>query len=167
MIRRAEGRGQAPRAGAPLLLAMLLAGTVSISALAAKPAGLLDGFRQAQLIIETAASRCLLLDIYLADSREQHSQGLMFVEHLDEFEGMLFRYRRPARLTMWMKNTYIPLDMIFVDPSGAIAGIAKQTRPLSTDRIYSPESVTGVLEVNGGFTDRWQVSDGNRLLLIE
>ena len=85
MIRRAEGRGQAPRAGAPLLLAMLLAGTVSISALAAKPAGLLDGFRQAQLIIETAASRCLLLDIYLADSREQHSQGLMFVEHLDEF----------------------------------------------------------------------------------
>jgi uncharacterized membrane protein (UPF0127 family) len=68
---------------------------------------------------------------------------------------------------MWMKNTYIPLDMIFVDASGAIAGIAKDTKPLSTDRIYSPESVTGVLEVNGGFTDRWQVNAGHRLLLIE
>jgi uncharacterized membrane protein (UPF0127 family) len=150
-----------------LLLAMLLAGSVSVSVLAAKPPGLLDGFRQAQLIIETAASRCLLLDIYLADSREQRTRGLMFVEHLDEFEGMLFRYPRAARLTMWMKNTYIPLDMIFVDASGAIAGIAKDTKPLSTDRIYSPESVTGVLEVNGGFTDRWQVNAGHRLLLIE
>lgn len=159
MIRQVEGRWFG--------LVALLAGIASASVLAVRPAGLLDGFRQAQLIIETAESRCLLLDIYLADSREQHTQGLMFVEHMDEFEGMLFRYPQPARLTMWMKNTYIPLDMIFVDASGAIAGIEKKTTPLSTDRIYSPESVTGVLEVNGGFTDRWQVNAGNRLLLIE
>lgn len=165
MIRRTEVRAQSARRSC--LAAALLAISWSASGPAAEPAALLDGFARARLIIETAEPRCLLLDLYLADNREQHSQGLMFIEQLDEFEGMLFRYPRPARLTMWMKNTYIPLDMVFVDAGGAIAGIVKHTTPLSTKTIHSPESVAGVLEVNAGFTDRWRVDAGHRLLLIE
>ncbi len=165
MIRRTKFH--APAARRSCLAAALLASFWSATGPAAEPTALLEGFARARLIIETTEPRCLLLDIYLADSREQHSQGLMFIEQLDEFEGMLFRYPRPARLTMWMKNTYIPLDMVFVDASGTIAGIVEHTTPLSTKTIYSPESVTGVLEVNAGFTDRWRVDAGHRLLLVE
>jgi uncharacterized membrane protein (UPF0127 family) len=133
----------------------------------AKPAALLSGFKQAHAVIETSRDVCLLLDIYLADSPEEHAQGLMFVEQLDEFEGMLFRYRQPASMTMWMKNTYLPLDMLFLRSDGTIAGIVKATTPLSTKRINSPEAVPYVLELNAEFTNRWKIEDGNRLLSVE
>jgi len=133
----------------------------------ARPAGLLSNFDQAQSVIETSRSICLLLDIYLADTPEQHAQGLMFVEHMDNFEGMLFRYHQPARITMWMKNTYLPLDMLFIRADGSIAGIVKATTPLSTKRIPSPEAVPTVREMNAEFTNRWMIKQGNRLLLVD
>jgi len=133
----------------------------------AGPAALLSDFHRARAVIETSRSICLLLDIYLAESAEQYARGLMFVEHMDEFEGMLFRYPRPARMTMWMKNTYLPLDMLFIRTDGSIAGIVKATTPLSTKRITSPEAVPTVLEMNAEFTSRWMIKPGNRLLLVD
>jgi uncharacterized membrane protein (UPF0127 family) len=65
-----------------------------------------------------------------------------------------------------MKNTYIALDMLFIRGGGSIAGIARDTEPLSTRRINSPDAVSGVLEVNAGFADRWDIRPGNRLLTI-
>ena len=117
-------------------------------ATAARPANLLSGFARTQLVIETSRNNCRLLEIFLADTDRQHSQGLMFIERLGEFEGMLFRYHQPARLTMWMKNTYIALDMLFVRADGTIVGIEEYTKPLSTRPISSPEPVTSVLELN-------------------
>jgi uncharacterized membrane protein (UPF0127 family) len=85
---------------------------------------------------------------------------------MDEFEGMLFLHARAVQISMWMKNTYIPLDMFFIRPDGNIAGIEKNTTPLSTRRISSPGPASGVLEMNAGFADRWQITPGNRLLAV-
>ena len=153
------------RTGAVALIGTL-ACLVGSTARPAQPTALLTDFEQARAILETAHLRCLLLDVYLAEDAWQHAQGLMFVEQLDEFEGMLFLYPRPARLAMWMKNTYIPLDMLFLSSDGSIAGIAAHTTPLSTERIESPDAVTQVLELNAGFVDRWRVEPGNRLLSV-
>ena len=136
------------------------------TARAARPPGLLAGFGQSRGVIETSRNMCLLLELYLSDTPAHHAQGLMRIEHMDEFEGMLFRYSRAARITMWMKNTYIPLDMLFIREDGSIAGIEKNTAPLSTRRLSSPEPVSGVLEVNAGFADRWRIEPGDRLLTV-
>jgi len=136
------------------------------SARAAQPPGLLADFDMTTAIIETSRDICLRLDLYMADTPSQQSQGLMFIEKMDEYEGMLFRHSRPRMIAMWMKNTYIPLDMLFLHADGTIATITTNTTPLSTDRISSRESVSGVLEVNAGFTDRWSIEAGDRLLTI-
>jgi len=134
---------------------------------AARPIALVRDFAQANAVIETSRDICLLLQIYLADTPEQQAQGLMFIEHMEEFEGMLFRYRQPARITMWMKNTYLPLDMLFIRSDGSIANIVKSTTPLSTKRIHSSEAVPTVLDMNAEFTSRWAIQVNNRLLLVE
>jgi uncharacterized membrane protein (UPF0127 family) len=151
-----------------LFIAALVAGAPGTiePAHAIRPSNLLSGFARTPAIIETSQNVCLLLHLYLADTSEQHARGLMYVEQMDEFEGMLFRHPRSVGITMWMKNTYIPLDMLFIREVGSIAGLEKQTTPLSTQRIVSPEPVAAVLELNGGFADRWHVLPGNRLLAI-
>lgn len=149
-----------------LLSAVFCASIVANTTDAASPGRLLAEFRQAEAIIESSQYKCLLLNIFLAETPAQRAQGLMFVEDMDETEGMLFTYPRPASMTMWMKNTYIPLDMLFIRQDGTISSIAKRTEPLSTKRVSSTEPVTTVLELNAGFTDRWTIKPGNRLLTV-
>lgn len=153
-------------AGLRLACALICAAAMANTADSAKPGRFLAEFQQARAIIENAELRCLVLDVYLANSPAQRAQGLMYIEQMDEMEGMLFTYPEPAIMTMWMKNTFISLDMLFILPDGKISSIEKRTRPLSTMRISSSEPVTTVLELNAGFTDRWQIEAGNRLLTI-
>jgi hypothetical protein len=79
---------------------------------------------------------------------------------------MYFDYARPVQITMWMKNTLVPLDMLFVRSDGTVGHIAEDTRPFSTDRIESRGEVVGVLELNAGFARRWRVVPGTRLWLL-
>jgi len=148
---------------AVLATSLIIAGVAQ----AARPARYLADFATTTAIIETSALSCLAIHIYLADSGPQQARGLMRIEHLDEFEGMLFRYREPAVITMWMKNTYIPLDMVFIRSDGRVAAIADHTTPMSTARISSPEPVTMVLELNAGFAEAKSFEIGNRLLAID
>ncbi|MDH3510278.1 MAG: DUF192 domain-containing protein [Gammaproteobacteria bacterium] len=136
------------------------------SAEAANPSRFLAEFRQSRAIIESSGQHCLVLSVYLAETSTQRAQGLMYIEQMDEWEGMLFTYPQPVAMTMWMKNTYISLDMLFIRQDGTISSIAKNTTPLSTSRISSVEPVPMVLELNAGFTDRWLIEPGNRLLTI-
>jgi len=144
-----------------LMLATLLAGS---AATAADTARLLAGFTRARAMVETPVA-CHLLDIWVAETPEQRAQGLMFVHDLGEYEGMLFPRREPAVLHMWMKNTYIPLDMLFIGRDGRIAGITAQTTPLSETTLSSPGPVLGVLELNGGFAARHGVRPGDRFAI--
>jgi uncharacterized membrane protein (UPF0127 family) len=131
-----------------------------------EPAHLVAGFPRGQAVLETSGPRCLLLDVFMASTPTQRTQGLMFVESLGEFEGMYFGYSTPVELVMWMKNTVLPLDMLFIRPDGAVGSIARDTEPFSTTRISSGEAVVGVLELNAGFARRWRVEPGARLLLL-
>jgi hypothetical protein len=142
-------------------LLALLAGRAG----AAEPAGLLRDFARGHVVIETRG-QCLLLDVYLPRGAAQRAQGLMHIRRLDEFEGMLFVTDAPAIVTMWMKNTYIPLDMIFIGEDGRISAIAERTATLAEDLIRSPNPVTGVLEVNGGFAGRHGVTPGDSVKLV-
>lgn len=134
---------------------------------AAQPARYLTGFAKTTAIVETSALRCIALTLFLADSDSQRSQGLMRIERLEEFEGMLFFFSPPARVSMWMKNTYIPLDMFFIRGDGSIAAIVERTTPMSTARIASPVPVSMVLELNAGFAEEKSLRVGNRLLAID
>lgn len=149
------------------LIAGLSIALISIGDLrAAEPAYLLDDFGRGSVIIETSGPHCLQVNVYFADTGQQRAQGLMYIRKLGEFEGMLFRYGYSALLTMWMKNTYVSLDLFFIRDDGTIARIAASTTPQSTTRISATEPVAAVLEVNAGFAERWMIEAGNRLLTV-
>ncbi len=152
------------RVGTRAAIALALLG--AIPARAAEPAGLLEHFARAHGLIETRRA-CHLLDLYLALTPQQRAQGLMHVREIGEFEGMLFPTREPAPASMWMKNTYISLDMLFIGADGTIARIAARAVPLSEETISSGEPVVGVLELRGGFAERHAVAAGDRFMLLQ
>lgn len=88
--------------------------------------------------------------VELAESPEAQMRGLMFRTSLPRDGGMIFPFPRPQRATFWMKNTLIPLDLIFIRADGTIARIAANATPLSLDLIDAGEPVTAVLEIRGG-----------------
>ena len=102
--------------------------------------------------------------IEIARTPAEMERGLMYRERLDADRGMLFLYEQDRQVAFWMKNTLIPLDLIFADAAGRIVGIAERAVPLSTQLIPSPEPVRAVLEVNGGTAERLHIKIGDRLL---
>ncbi len=91
------------------------------------------------------------------------AQGLMYRRNLAPDRGMLFDFARVQPISMWMQNTYIPLDMIFIRPDGTIARVAENAEPLSTRTIPSGEPVLAVLEVPGGTAARLGIKPGDRI----
>lgn len=88
----------------------------------------------------------------------------MFRLDLPADQGMLFDFAKPVPVAMWMKNTYIPLDMIFIGEEGLIVKIAKDTEPHSLEAISSGQPVRAVLEINGGLSDRLGLGVGDRIV---
>ena len=102
--------------------------------------------------------------VELAVSPAQRSQGLMFRESLEEDRGMLFDFGRPQRASMWMRNTYVPLDMLFIASDGRITQIAANTQPLSDAVVASREPVRAVLELRGGVSAKLGIEPGDRVI---
>lgn len=123
-----------------------------------------EAFERTTLVISSSANACYVFDVYVAANQAQQRRGLMFVRNLPEFTGMIFIYDRPARLSMWMKNTYIPLDILFISTSGEIANIARDTVPLSLDSIAAVEPVNYVLELNAGVTEKLGIDNNSQLI---
>ena len=101
--------------------------------------------------------------VELANTDETRARGLMHRKELPEGRGMLFDFRRDQEVTMWMQNTLIPLDMIFIRADGRIARIAENTEPLSTRLISSGGAVRAVLEVIGGTARKVGIAPGDRV----
>jgi uncharacterized membrane protein (UPF0127 family) len=99
--------------------------------------------------------------VELAETPAQMTQGLMFRTSLAPDAGMLFDYRRPTAATMWMRNTLIPLDMLFVDAQGRIVNIHERAVPQSLDVIAAAEPVRAVIELNGGTAARLGIGPGD------
>jgi uncharacterized membrane protein (UPF0127 family) len=101
--------------------------------------------------------------IEVAVTEEERERGLMFRRQLPEGRGMLFDFKRDLNATMWMKNTYIPLDMIFIRADGRIQRIAENTVPESTAIIAAGAPVRAVLEVIGGTAKKLGIRPGDRV----
>ncbi|MCJ2096805.1 DUF192 domain-containing protein [Methylobacterium sp. J-072] len=91
------------------------------------------------------------------------SRGLMFRRHMAADHGMLFDFERTEPVTMWMKNTYLPLDMLFIRPDGIVSRVAADTEPLSTAIIPSGSPVSAVLELNAGTAAKLGIQAGDRV----
>ena len=103
-------------------------------------------------------------DIQIADDPAERSQGLMFVESLPRFSGMLFIYEAPQSAAFWMRNTLIPLDMIFAGSDGVVTHIHSDAVPLDETPIPGGDDVKYVLEINGGLAKKLGISGGDVLL---
>jgi uncharacterized protein len=123
----------------------------------------LKGFPRDRLVIQRATGRDVF-QIWIADTPDRHLQGLMWLKQLAPDQGMLFLLESPRPFSLWMKNTYVPLDMLFLDENGRISGITRRTTPLSTDIIPSPGNVSAVLEILAGESDRRGIEVGDRVL---
>ena len=121
-------------------------------------------FPEGDLAILTADGARHDFRIELAVTPDQRAQGLMHRETLAPDAGMLFVYARPGELAMWMKNTLISLDMMFISAEGEIVRIAERTVPLSLATIESGSPAKGVLEVPAGTAARLGIRPGDRIL---
>lgn len=104
-----------------------------------------------------------VFDVELAATPDERSKGLMFRRELPPGQGMLFDFSGEGHVSMWMKNTYISLDMIFIRADGRIARIAENTEPLSETTIPSGVPVKAVLEVPAGTARRLGIALGDRV----
>lgn len=121
-------------------------------------------FEHTSLSIETKSGRVFEFNVELAESSEQKSRGLMFRREMAADEGMLFLHRRDKVLTMWMANTYLPLDMLFIGADGRISRIEENTIPQSRDIISSRQRVRAVLELNAGTARDLGIAVGDRVI---
>lgn len=110
-----------------------------------------------------AADKSLVkqIDVEVATGIEEQRQGLMHRSEMVENNGMLFVYSNQSRLSFWMKNTLIPLDIIFIDSKGVIDTIYRNTTPLSESSLPARRNVQFVVEVNGGFSDKFGIKEGD------
>jgi uncharacterized membrane protein (UPF0127 family) len=122
----------------------------------------LTQFPQAQLGIEAAQGR-VNFRIWLADTPLRQQQGLMFVRELAADQGMLFVNDPPRASSFWMKNTYIPLDLLFIDTRGRIVQIFENATPLSLRPIGLGTPVRAVLEIRGGESARRGIRRGAKV----
>ena len=122
-----------------------------------------QAFARSTLKIATADAQLHKIDIWIADNDARRSRGLMFVEHMADDAGMLFIYPGEQAVSFWMKNTLIPLDMLFVKADGSIAHIAHNAVPMDETPIDSGASVKAVLEINGGTANALGIKEGDKV----
>jgi len=126
------------------------------------PIAAMARMRQDRLEIESGGQRHAF-EIEVAESNEEKALGLMFRTELAESSGMLFSNATPQESSMWMRNTYISLDMLFIRADGIVHRIEKRTEPQSERIISSGGPVLAVLELAGGTADKLGLKPGDRV----
>jgi len=119
--------------------------------------------RPVALLMETRSGAAHPLLVEVAQARAEIEIGLMFRERLPDDGGMIFRFDRPSPHHFWMKNTLVPLDLLFLAAGGRVANLAERARPLSTAHLHSAGPVAEVLEVPGGWAAAHGVAAGDRV----
>lgn len=119
-------------------------------------------FRETPLVLETQ-SGVHDFTVEVAETPEQRERGLMFRETMAADHGMIFDYHRDVDISMWMKNTILPLDMLFIRADGTVFDVVKGAVPYSTDIISSGGKVRAVLELNAGTVDALQIRRGDKV----
>jgi uncharacterized membrane protein (UPF0127 family) len=141
---------------------VLLGASLSLAAVAACAQEADVQFKKSTLVIVTA-SREIKFDVELATNDAERARGLMFRKQLGPHEGMLFDFFKEMPVSFWMKNTLIPLDMVFIAGDGTIKHIHANAVPMSTDAIPSEYPVRAVLEINGGSAALLGIKPGDKV----
>ena len=115
------------------------------------------------LALASAGSAASFEELEIVTTDEERTKGLMYRKSLPEGTGMLFDFGEERVVVMWMKNTYVPLDMIFIRANGTIARIAENTTPLSEAHISSGTPVKGVLELLAGAARKYGIMPGDKV----
>lgn len=121
------------------------------------------GLEQVPLTIRSAGGKVHKFTVEVARTPEEQAQGLMNRSTLAPDRGMIFPHEPPRPASFWMKNTLIPLDMIFVRSDGTISSIAENTVPLSLEPVMSMETVAAVLEIPGGRSAELGIKAGDKV----
>jgi len=119
------------------------------------------GPREALVVISAKSTHAFQVEVVRREA--DRNRGLMFRENMADGHGMLFDYDPPQDVSFWMKNTYIPLDIIFIDAKGRIIRIAENTVPFDLTPVPSGGVVRGVLEINGGLSRKLGIRAGDRV----
>jgi len=114
------------------------------------------------VVIENSQNKKIKFSVEIADSQDEWAKGLMFRDSLCAKCGMLFEMHEDVH-NFWMKNTFIPLDIIFIDKYGVIKKIHKNAVPKSQSPLSSNVPVNAVLEINGGLSDKLSIKEGDRI----
>jgi uncharacterized protein len=121
-------------------------------------------FPRSTLQIATPDAKLHKIDVWVADTDPRRMRGLMFVEHLADDAGMLFIYPEPQPVAIWMKNTPLSLDILFVRADGRVHRIAENATPQSTDTIPSDGIVLAVIELKAGTAARMNIRPGAQVI---
>ena len=156
------GRRAGPRVGRMNRRRFLILALVATLALAAPAALALVSFEKSELTIESGEAKHRF-EIEVARTSDQMTQGLMFRPKMAPDAGMLFLYSPPQPVAMWMYQTLIPLDMLFIGADGRVTNIHERAVPGSTATIESGGPVRAVLELNGGTAARLKLKPGDRV----
>jgi uncharacterized protein len=147
---------------------LLVAGFLMAATNVALPQGAapepLSAFPQSLLAIRTGSGKVVNFKIWEADTQKREEQGLMFVREMYEHTGMLFMFPENHPVSMWMKNTYVSLDLLFLNAQGKIDYIAQRATPRSEAIIGPPTPEFAVLELRGGACEQFGIKVGDKVL---
>lgn len=146
----------------PILAALLLVAATPGPIAAQEVVGAQATLRTIPLRLTTAA-RSHDLRVEVAATPREQQIGMMFRTRLARGKGMLFPFASPRRLSFWMENTVIPLDLVFVGPDGRVVNVAAEAKPYSRDLIPSAGPAIAVLEIAGGEAARMGLRAGDRV----
>ncbi len=151
------------RTAQALIAASLLLWT--LAAIARPVPGLEGDYERSSLLIDSsAAGMCYHFEAYMARTDRQRARGLMHVPAMPRFTGMIFSFAPGQQPAMWMRNTLIPLDMVFLDAEGQVVHISADAVPHSLSTIASPVPARSVLEINGGLAAELGLATGDRVV---
>ena len=148
------------RIGGRLMTSLAAASAMLVLLCAANPAARAASIQPLEIATKSGVQ---VFSVEMATTEEEKTTGLMYRKELPDGKGMLFDFSPEQQISMWMKNTYISLDMIFIRADGRILRIAENTQPESTAIISSGGLARGVLEVPAGTAQKYGIAPGDRV----
>ncbi|HMN45542.1 MAG TPA: DUF192 domain-containing protein [Povalibacter sp.] len=145
-------------------LALLCFGCASADPAGSDAQTLDRDFARSTLQIAGADAKLHAFRVWVADNDTRRARGLMYVKQMDADAGMLFIYPRAQQISMWMKNTVLPLDMLFVAADGRVIKVAANATPQSLETIESEGLALGVVELNAGIAAKLNIRAGSQII---
>ena len=125
----------------------------------------LEDLEKGSVSIKLKSNESIEFSVLIAESNKDRRQGLMHIEFMEENQGMLFVFNPPRRVSMWMRNTPMSLDILFIDRNGKVINMEENTTPYSTKALSSGGTIHWVLEINGGLAKTKGINTGDLVLL--